>query len=62
MPKYELEDVEDYYSYYVLVLGMSEDLFWNADFAFVRKVAENKLAYEGWYNSMMDELYERKRI
>ena len=49
-PKFEVEDVEDAYTYYVLLLGIPEDLFWNADYAFLLGVVENKSAYDGWLN------------
>lgn len=50
MPKFELEDIEDSYTYYVMILGLSEDIFWNADISFVLSVIENKSAFEGYVN------------
>lgn len=50
MPKFELEDIEDYYTYYVLILGISEDVFWNADYNFLLSVVENKMAFDGFMN------------
>ena len=50
IPKFELEDIEDYYAYYVLCLGISEDLFWNADYSFLLSVVENKCAYDNYIN------------
>lgn len=47
--------MEDYYTYYVEMLEISEDIFWYADIAFVRKVAENKAAYEGWLAQVRDK-------
>lgn len=38
---------------------MSEDLFWNADVAFLAGVRENKTAYEGWRNYAEEK--ERQR-
>ena len=58
-PKFELEDVEDYYTYYVCILEIPEDLFWYADYAFLLGVVENKTAYDGWVNYVVDR--ERKR-
>ncbi len=52
MPKFELEDIEDSYTYYVMILGLSEDIFWNADISFVLSVIENKSAFEGYVNYM----------
>lgn len=51
MPKIEIEDIEDAYSFYVLCLGINESVFWDDDINFVNKVIENKLAYENWQNS-----------
>lgn len=51
MPKIDIEDIEDAYAFYVLCLGVSEDVFWNYDINFVNKVIENKLAFEAWQNS-----------
>ena len=45
-----MEDVEDYYTYYVIILGVSEDLFWNVDVSFLISVLENKLAYDDYIN------------
>lgn len=60
-PKFELEDVEDYYTYYVLLLEIPEDVFWEADCAFVREVAENKAAFDGWQNYVMDKEREKAK-
>lgn len=54
-PKFDLEDVEDYYTFYVMILGLSEDIFWHADISFVQSVIENKRAYDAW------AAYARKR-
>lgn len=43
-----MEDIEDYYTYYVIILGVSEDLFWNVDLSFLITVLENKLAYDDY--------------
>lgn len=48
LPDFVLEEIEDYFVYYVHILGISETLFWNADIPFVKHVAENKAAYENW--------------
>lgn len=45
-----MEDIEDYYTYYVIILGVSEDLFWNVDISFLISVLENKLAYDDYIN------------
>lgn len=59
MPKFELEEIEDYYTYYVQILKIDEHLFWNADIAFIERVTKNKAAYDGWFQSVMEA--ERKR-
>ena len=64
MPKYEIEDIEDCYTQYVLILGISEDLFWNADMSFIMSVVENKIAYDNFiqYAEYKErEKEERKR-
>ncbi len=48
MPKFSLEDIEDMYTYYVMILKISEDVFWNADFSFLQSIVENKVAYDGF--------------
>lgn len=58
-PKFVLEDVEDYYTYYVLVLEIPEDLFWYADYSFLLGVVENKTAYDGWVNYVVERERER---
>lgn len=31
-----------------MILGLSEDIFWHADVAFVQSVVKNKRAYDAW--------------
>ena len=45
-----MEDIEDYYTYYVIILGISEELFWNVDVSFLISVLDNKLAYDNYIN------------
>lgn len=45
-----MEDIEDYYTYYVIILGVSEELFWEVDISFLISVLENKLAYDDYIN------------
>lgn len=40
--------MEDRYTYYVMILGVSEDIFWYSDVSFVENVVLNKSAYDGW--------------
>ena len=60
-PKFELEDVEDYYTFYVLILGIPEDVFWFADISFVMSVVENKQAYDGWRNYVEQREFEKSK-
>lgn len=60
MPKFKLEEIEDYYTYYVQIMKVDESLFWNADITFLDKIVENKSAYDGWFSSVMQK--ERSRI
>ena len=58
MPKFPIEDVEDAYTYYVMVLGIAESTFWEADLAFLAGVNADKNAYDGWTNAVEDSLRE----
>lgn len=60
-PKFDLEDLEDRYTFYVMILGVSEDLFWNADISFVEGVVQNKTAYDGWVSYVQYRENQRKR-
>ena len=48
IPKFQLEDIEDYYTYLVFILGMSEDIFWNMDYSSIISIIENKVAYDNF--------------
>lgn len=48
LPKLRLEEPDDYYVYMVEIVGMSEGLFWDADFAFLWDVASGKAAHDAW--------------
>lgn len=50
MPEFELEDIEDYYTYYVLILGINSSDFWECDISFLASVVENKGAFDGFVN------------
>lgn len=39
-----MEEIEDYYTYFVQLIGISEELFWESEFSFLFTVAENKTA------------------
>lgn len=59
MPSYKLADIEDYYSLYVLILGISEDTFWNKSVSFVCQVANNKSAFDGFLEYKKEEIRKK---
>ena len=61
MPKFEIEDIEDCYTYYVLILGISEEIFWNADYSFVLSVVENKSAFDNYINYIQYKEEQKSR-
>lgn len=48
IPKFKLEDIEDYYSYYVLILNINEGVFWDSDYSFILSIVANKVAFENY--------------
>ena len=50
--------MEDAYTLYVLVLGISEGLFWRATLPFLASVLSNKQAYDSWDNAVSQCLRE----
>lgn len=50
-PKIIIEDIADLYSYYVFLIGVSEQSFWNMELPLLEKVASNKGAIDCWINS-----------
>lgn len=54
MPEFVLEDIEDYYTYYVLILGINSDDFWECDIDFLASVVENKSAFDGYVQFEQD--------
>lgn len=59
IPKFELEDWEDYYIYYVHILEISESIFWNADISSLFKIVENKSAYDGYISYIRQKEYDK---
>lgn len=59
-PKIVIETIEDAYTYYVLIVGMSEDMFWDAPIAFLETVFANKAAYDGWTQSTQYQLQQKQ--
>ncbi len=61
LPDVKLESVSDYYTMYVGIMGVSEDVFWFCDIAFVKTVATNKQAYDKWMNRQQELRNGRKK-
>ncbi len=59
MPDVILEDVEDMYTFYVMILGVNENIFWNADYSFLISVAENKHAFDKYMNYRKSQEIEK---
>lgn len=60
IPKFPLEEIEDYYTYYVQIMKIPESVFWNADICFLDRVIENKESYDGWLSYAIKRNGERK--
>ena len=43
----------------VLILGISEIIFWDADISFILSVLENKTAYDSYISYVKEKEYER---
>jgi len=52
IPKFVLEDIEDYYFYYVLYLNINEELFWTCDYSFILSIIANKIAFDNYIDYM----------
>ena len=61
VPRFELETIEDAYTFYVLILGLSEVLFWTAPISTLRTVADDKTAYDGWRSSEQERLSNQRK-
>ena len=57
LPRFELETPVDYYVYLVVICGVSEDLFWDADFSLLWDAARSKGAFDAWLSGE----HERRR-
>lgn len=58
-PRVSLDEPDDYYTLYVLVLGIPEALFWHGDWSFVMDVAADKDAWDGWLAAEREALADR---
>jgi len=61
LPKFNLTEIEDFFVYYVMIIGISENLFWNADYHFLQTVVENKQAFENYMTFKRQKEAERRR-
>ena len=43
-----MEEIEDYYTWYVIIMKLPDELFWKSEIRFLDRIVENKAAYEGW--------------
>lgn len=60
MPRFELEEIEDLYTYYVQINGIGEELFWHSEYSTLLTILENKHAYEGWKSYAEEKMMERR--
>ena len=47
------------YTYYVIINGISEELFWNSEYNVLLTILEDKHAYMSWKNYMEEKLIKR---
>ena len=60
MPRFDLETVEDLYTYYVQIIGIGEELFWYSEYSTLLTISENKRAYENWKSYAEEKMMERR--
>ena len=60
LPDWEPKEIEDYYTLYVQIIGLSEDVFWYSDIGFVKTAAANKQAFEKWMNRQTEAKRKKK--
>lgn len=56
-----IENVEDAYCYYVLILNIPEHIFWYSDISFLHNVVEDKSAYDGWFNYVQKKQRDKEK-
>ena len=61
VPRFELQTIEDEYTYYVDIIGIPSDIFWTYPISTVVTIAENKAAYDGWVLSEKRKAADRQR-
>lgn len=45
----------------VLILGMSEDIFWNMDYSSLISILDNKIAYDNYIDYVKQKEIDRAR-
>lgn len=50
-----METVEDFYTYYVMILEVPENEFWNSTIGFLERITENKSAFDAWKNYIVEK-------
>lgn len=56
IPDFEIESTADAYVYYVDIMHLSEELFWNAEIYMLDRIVNNKQAYQGWLSGQREKL------
>ena len=60
LPKFELYEIEDYYTFYVIIMEIPENTFWENDLRFLDAVLRNKAAYDRWLRYAIEKEGERR--
>lgn len=60
LPKFEIEEVEDLYTYYVIINKISEELFWYSEYKTLLTILEDKHAYENWKAYVEEKMLESR--
>lgn len=55
LPDWKPEEIEDYYTLYVVIMGVPEETFWFSDIGLVKAAAANKQALDKWMNKAQEE-------
>ncbi len=53
--------MEDCYTYYVLIMGLPENLFWYSELSDLISIAADKAAYDDWVASERDRLAQERK-
>ena len=61
LPRFDLSEIEDYYTYYVQIMGVPEATFWHASIPLLQKIVDNKAAYDSWHSSVIEAEREARK-